>query len=240
MQVVLAELNEEFQRFYGVQITNRTGVNTGEIVANPDPTADQNLATGDAVNVAARLEQSAPAGEVLIGEVTHELCSTTSRSSGSLLTLKGKPEPVPAYRLVGVRESAAPVDTDTALLGRDREVRRLGATYDEVVAAGRPRLLTVTGEAGLGKSRLIADFVADASARGHGDARPLPGLRRRHHVLAARRDRPQRRRRIVEDDSTDEARAKIAALLPAADPDREAVVDRVVSGDRPVGAATSR
>ena len=73
MQRALAVLNEDLERFYGVRITNRTGVNTGEIVANTDPNADQNLATGDAVNVAARLEQSAPAGEILIGEVTYEL-----------------------------------------------------------------------------------------------------------------------------------------------------------------------
>jgi class 3 adenylate cyclase/tetratricopeptide (TPR) repeat protein len=228
MQVVLAELNEEFQRFYGVQITQRTGVNTGEIVANTDPTADQNLATGDAVNVAARLEQSAPAGEVLIGEVTHELVRHHVEVEKVMLTLKGKPDPVPAYRLVEVRASAAPMQTRTPLLGRDREVLRLGAAYDAVLAEGRPRLLIVTGEAGLGKSRLIADFVAAASADAtvlhgrclaYGDGITFWPLVEIVRSAAA----------VVDDDSTDEARAKITALLPGDDPDREGVVDRVVS-----------
>ena len=228
MQVVLAELNEEFQRFYGVQISNRTGVNTGEIVANTDPTADQNLATGDAVNVAARLEQNAPPGEVLIGEVTHELVQHHVEVERLLLTLKGKPEPVPAYRLVSVREGAAPVATGTPLLGRDREVGRLGAAYDAVLAEGRPRLVTVTGEAGLGKSRLIADFVASASADAtvlhgrclaYGDGITFWPLVEIVRSAAA----------VVDDDSADGARAKIAGLLPSQDPDREGAVDRVVS-----------
>jgi class 3 adenylate cyclase/tetratricopeptide (TPR) repeat protein len=228
MQEVLAELNEEFQRFYGVQITNRTGVNTGEIVANTDPTADQNLATGDAVNVAARLEQNAPPGEVLIGEITHDLVRQHVVAEQLMLTLKGKPDPVPAYRLVDVREHAALVDTRTPLLGRDREMQNLRATYDAAVTEGRPRLLTVTGEAGLGKSRLIADFVASVSAdatvlRGrclaYGDGITFWPLVEITRSAAA----------VVDDDTTDEARAKVADLLAADDPDREAVVDRVAS-----------
>src|SRR3954451_1309029 len=73
MTVAMSELNKDLLAFYGVEIAARTGVNTGEVVANSDPTAEQRLATGDAVNVAARLEQAAPANEVLIGEVTYSL-----------------------------------------------------------------------------------------------------------------------------------------------------------------------
>ncbi|HET9345327.1 MAG TPA: adenylate/guanylate cyclase domain-containing protein, partial [Candidatus Limnocylindrales bacterium] len=65
----LGALNQEFEQYYGVRLTVRTGVNTGEVVANTDPNATTNLATGDAVNVAARLEQNAPSNEVLIGEI---------------------------------------------------------------------------------------------------------------------------------------------------------------------------
>jgi class 3 adenylate cyclase/tetratricopeptide (TPR) repeat protein len=228
MQAVLAELNEEFQRFYGVQITVRTGVNTGEIVANTDPTADQNLATGDAVNVAARLEQNAPAGEVLIGELTYELVQHHVEVERVMLTLKGKPEPVPAYQLVDVHEFASPAYAATPLLGRDREVRRLRETYDAVVAESRPRLLTVAGEAGLGKTRLISDFVSDVSA----EARVLHG-----RCLAYGEgitfwplvEVVRSAAAIAEDDSTEAVRAKIGDLLPAGDPDRDAVVDRVVS-----------
>src|SRR5512134_2629824 len=65
MTQALHRLNLELLEFYGVEIAARTGVNTGEVVANSDPNAEQRLATGDAVNVAARLEQAAPANEVL-------------------------------------------------------------------------------------------------------------------------------------------------------------------------------
>jgi hypothetical protein len=73
MQAALATLNEDLQARYGVTLANRTGVNTGSVVANDDPTADQKLATGDAVNVAARLEQAAPENQVYLGEVTYRL-----------------------------------------------------------------------------------------------------------------------------------------------------------------------
>jgi class 3 adenylate cyclase/tetratricopeptide (TPR) repeat protein len=228
MQAVLDELNDEFQRFYGVQITNRTGVNTGEIVANTDPTADQNLATGDAVNVAARLEQNAPPGEVLLGEVTHELVRHHVEVERLELALKGKPEPVPAYRLIDVLEIAAQVHADAPLLGRDTELRQLSDAYELMAAERTPRLLTVSGEAGVGKTRLIADFVTGVAER----AEVLRGRCLAYGegitfwpLVEIVRNAAE----IVEDDSGQDARDKIANLLPANDPDREAIVERVVS-----------
>ena len=91
---------------YGVELTNRTGVNTGEVVAG-DVTTGQRLVTGDAVNTAARLEQAAPANEVLIGELTYELVrGQVDVEAVEPLELKGKAERVAAYRLVGVGEGA--------------------------------------------------------------------------------------------------------------------------------------
>ena len=109
----LERLNDDLEREYGVRIGSRTGVNTGEVVANTDPTAQQRLASGDAVNVAARLEQAAPVNEVLIGEVTYALVrSHVLAEAVEPLTLKGKSEPVPAYRLTGLtrarRDEARP------------------------------------------------------------------------------------------------------------------------------------
>jgi class 3 adenylate cyclase/tetratricopeptide (TPR) repeat protein len=228
MQVKVAELNEDFQRFYGVEITVRTGVNTGEIVANLDPAADQNLATGDAVNVAARLEQNAPAGEVLLGEVTHELVQHHVEVERLELALKGKPEPVPAFRLIDVHDIAATVHADTPLLGRDREVREVRDAFENTAADGTPRLVTVTGEAGVGKSRLIADFVSAADdeaevLRGrclaYGDGITFWPL---VEIVRGAAE-------IVEDDTSEQARDRITALMPEDDPDREAVVDRIVS-----------
>ena len=73
MQAALRGVNEDLSQRYGVVLANRTGVNTGEVVANDDPTADQKLATGDAVNVTARLEQAAPENEIYLGETTYRL-----------------------------------------------------------------------------------------------------------------------------------------------------------------------
>ncbi len=237
MQKVLAALNEDLQKFYGVQITNRTGVNTGEIVANTDPDADQNLATGDAVNVTARLEQNAPAGEILIGEVTWELVRNHVEVERLELTLKGKPEPVPAYRLIDVRAEAVPQAGATAapFVGREAEMDILRGALAEVSSTRSARLVTVIGDAGVGKTRLISDFIghveADATVfRGrclaYGDGItfwPLVEI-----VRSAAR--------IVEDDSPEIARSRIAALLPADDPDRDAIVDRVASA---VGLSSS-
>ena len=73
MQAALRAVNSQLSATYGLELVNRTGVNTGEIVAIGDSGADQMLATGDTVNVAARLEQAAPANEVYIGEATWRL-----------------------------------------------------------------------------------------------------------------------------------------------------------------------
>jgi class 3 adenylate cyclase/tetratricopeptide (TPR) repeat protein len=230
MQKVLAALNEDLQRFYGVQITNRTGVNTGEIVANTDPNADQNLATGDAVNVTARLEQNAPAGEILIGEVTYELVRSHVEVERLELTLKGKPEPVPAYRLMDVR--AEPVveagAASAPFVGREIEMATLRGAFEQVSTARAARLVAVIGDAGVGKTRLISDFIgqveADATVfRGrcltYGDGItfwPLVEI-----VRSAAK--------INEDDSPEVARGRIATLLPATEPDRDSIVDRVAS-----------
>src|SRR5512134_1807141 len=105
MQAALQKLNVELDRHYGVQLANRTGVNTGEVVSG-DPSTGQRLVTGDAVNVAARLEQAAGEREVLVGELTYRLVrDDVDVEEVEPLSLKGKAEPVPAYRLVHVKDT---------------------------------------------------------------------------------------------------------------------------------------
>ena len=121
MQSALAELNGELERFYGVQLANRTGVNTGEVVAG-DPTTGQRLVTGDAVNVAARLEQAAGEREVLLADLP-PVRDHVEVEEVEPLALKGKAEPVPAYRLVGVRDTSdVDVRRGAPLVGRDDEL----------------------------------------------------------------------------------------------------------------------
>src|SRR5512132_3971257 len=156
LQGRLAQLNDELERVWGVRLTNRTGVNTGEVVAG-DPTTGQRLVTGDAVNVAARLEQAAPAMEVLLGELTYQLVrDAVEIEEVEPLELKGKSERVPAYRLISVSETGEGVArrTDSPMVGRESELGSLLSSFEEALGARTARLVTVIGEAGVGKSRL--------------------------------------------------------------------------------------
>jgi predicted ATPase/class 3 adenylate cyclase len=164
MKQELAELNDELQQRWGVRLTNRTGVNTGEVVAG-DPTLGQRLVTGDAVNVAARLEQAAPALEILIGEPTYRLVrDAVEIEPVEPLELKGKAERVPAYRLLGVPGSDGVARRhDRPLVGRERELAVLQAELDLARAGEACRLVTLIATAGVGKSRLIEEFARRAA-----------------------------------------------------------------------------
>jgi class 3 adenylate cyclase/tetratricopeptide (TPR) repeat protein len=155
-------LNDELERARGVRIALRTGVNTGEVVVG-DPSAQQFYATGDAVNVAARLEQAAGPGEILIGDSTRQLIrdAVELEAIGSL-DLKGKSEAVAAWRLAGLRADAAPFTRhlDSPLVGRSAELSALLAAYERVRDENRPLLVTVIGTPGVGKSRLVAELGA--------------------------------------------------------------------------------
>jgi class 3 adenylate cyclase len=137
----------------------RIGVNTGEVVVGGE---GETLVTGDAVNVAARLEQSAGAGEVLIGSQTRLLVRDAVRVEPvAPLALKGKSQRVEAFRLLEVIAGAEPVarHLESVLVGRDRERKRLRREYEDTVADRTCRLVTLLGPAGVGKSRLVADFL---------------------------------------------------------------------------------
>jgi class 3 adenylate cyclase len=137
----------------------RIGVNTGEVVVGGE---SETLVTGDAVNVAARLEQAAAASEILIGSETRLLVrDAVTVEPVAPLTLKGKAAPVEAFRLVDVLGDAAPLarHLDTPLVGRERERQRLWRDYEDAIADSTCRLFTLLGPAGIGKSRLVADFL---------------------------------------------------------------------------------
>ena len=139
----------------------RIGVNTGEVVTG---TAER-LATGDAVNVAARLEQAAVPGTILIGETTHELVrDVVEVESVEALVLKGKSAPLPALRLLSV--TGEPERSHAArFVGREQELAALADAWVRAVAQTRCELVTVVGEPGVGKSRLAADALASMGAR---------------------------------------------------------------------------
>ena len=166
MKTALQQLNPRLRAAWGVTLQNRTGVNTGEVVAG-DLSTGQRLATGDTVNVAARLEQAAPDGEVLIGETTFRLVKDAITAEPvEPLELKGKSKRVPAYRLVGVRPGEAITRrVGLPVIGRDAELRLLLEAFGRTLDSPHCEVVTVLGQAGIGKSRLIGEFVGQVGDR---------------------------------------------------------------------------
>ena len=166
MREALVELNADIEREHGEGLAARIGVNTGEVVAG-DPSAGQRLVTGDAVNVAARLEQAASPGEILLGDPTYRLVKDAVEVEAvDPLTLKGKEERVPAYRLVAV--SPAPRDTSGTSTPRwsaaAKELSLLEHALERAVAERTSHLFTLMGPAGVGKSRLVREFLGGPAA----------------------------------------------------------------------------
>jgi class 3 adenylate cyclase/tetratricopeptide (TPR) repeat protein len=136
----------------------RIGVSTGEVVAG----AGDALVTGDAVNVAARLEQAARPGEILVGEVTQALARGAIEVDPlDAVAAKGKAEPVAAFRLTSVLPGVEPFERrlDAQLVGRSRELALLRQAFDRTVEERACHLFTVLGPAGVGKSRLVAEAL---------------------------------------------------------------------------------
>jgi class 3 adenylate cyclase len=142
-------------------VEGRIGVNTGEVLTG----TEERLATGDAVNVAARLEQAAEPGEVLIGGETLGLVEAAVEvGEERRLELKGKREPVPAHRLLAVRE-AVERSHSSRFVGRERELEKLADAWERALGGPRCELVTVVGDPGVGKSRLVAEALARIGAR---------------------------------------------------------------------------
>ena len=139
----------------------RLGVNTGEVVTG---TAER-LATGDAVNVAARLEQAAATGEILIGEPTFRLVRDgVTAEAIEPLELKGKAEPVPVYRLEAVLD-ARERSHRLRFVGRQQELALIRTAWERARDEKRCELVTVVGDAGIGKSRLLGEALTGIDVR---------------------------------------------------------------------------
>ena len=163
----VAELNGELDRRFGLTIALRMGVNTGEVVAGGQTTA-ASVVTGDAVNVAARLEQAAPLGEILLGELTYRLVrDAVSVDPIEPIAAKGKAEPVLAYRLVSIVSGAlAPARRlDSPLVAREDELAALKRLFEQAIGERRCLLAPVVGEPGVGKSRLVHELSAGVAGR---------------------------------------------------------------------------
>jgi hypothetical protein len=147
---------------FGVSLRIRTGVNTGEVLAATDPEPGDPMVTGDAVNVAARLQQLAESGAIVVAERTARAARGFRYRELGPQEVPGRSDVVDAVELVdeaperperGVPGLRAP------MVGRDQELALLQTLYGRALAEGRPALVTVYGEPGVGKSRLVREFL---------------------------------------------------------------------------------
>jgi class 3 adenylate cyclase/tetratricopeptide (TPR) repeat protein len=168
-RAALVSLNDRLERSLAVRLEVRIGIDTGEVAVD-----DSAIALGDAVNVAARLQQAAAAGEILVGERTRQhVHRVATLEQVPRLLLKGKDMPVAAWRLLAVDPD--PRDRgrrlDVPLVGRMHDLEALHSLYRRAVQERSCHVVIVLGEAGVGKTRLVNEFESQLSA----DATVLKG-----------------------------------------------------------------
>jgi class 3 adenylate cyclase/tetratricopeptide (TPR) repeat protein/DNA-binding winged helix-turn-helix (wHTH) protein len=170
----VAAFNAELGAGSGIALEIRIGLNTGE-VATDEAAAGEPAVTGHAVNLAARLQQSAAVNEILLGETTVELIRGAVKVTPTpALSLKGVGRSVRAFKLqeLTAGEPAYARRFDAPLVGREHELAQLRKAFRRCVAGSSTTLFTVLGAAGIGKSRLVAEarLELDAEARVLGGA----------------------------------------------------------------------
>ena len=161
----LERLNAQLEEG-GVRLAIRIGVNTGEVFASIDDA--ETSAVGDAVNVAARLEQIAETGTIIIGPSTERLVRHAAHwKSLGAIQLKGKSKPVEAWLLLGLAEHTEAIarHLDSPLVGRGAEIALLEAALARAVEQRNCQLVTVIAPAGTGKSRMTREFVQRVEGR---------------------------------------------------------------------------
>ncbi len=165
MQVSLEEYGAEIERCHGIGCRFRVGLNTGPVVVGSvaDDLRMDFTAIGDTVNLAARMEQTAEPGTVLISEATHRVVADFFEC-GALgdLAFKGKADPAPAWRVVREKEMRTRLQVATErglspLVGRERELAVLSQNAERA-ASGEGQVVFIAGEAGIGKSRLLLEL----------------------------------------------------------------------------------
>ena len=169
MRERLHDVNDGLMTARGVTLQIRIGVNTGEVLASVDPQPGEPMVTGDAVNVAARLQSAAEPGGILASERTARGARGFRFGKPAGLELKGKGQPVRAMELRGgdatIQDRGVP-GLHAPMVGRDEELSLLLSMYRRSAAEGRPILVTIYGDAGVGKSRLTSEFLLRAERDG--------------------------------------------------------------------------
>jgi class 3 adenylate cyclase/tetratricopeptide (TPR) repeat protein len=249
------QLNQRLVDRFGVSLGVRIGINTGEVLVDPSLDLRLGALAGDTFNVAARLEQSAGVGEVWASERTASAVGGRAMVDLGSLQVAGRERPVRAFR-VGRAGTGGERPGRPALVGRQRELAVLAAAFDAVQSDGASRVVTVLGEAGIGKSALLDAFieqvvrplganVASGACRAFGKAGALAPISR---LLESALESPPDHDRLVRllgADSDREASVLSRALGfdgtdgPAADAPGQAARDLAAAWRSVVAALTS-
>jgi predicted ATPase/class 3 adenylate cyclase len=236
MKRVARRIDEESRRKWDAPLEIRIGINTGEVVAGGGSSVASFIA-GDAVNVAARFQQTAQPGQVVVGEATHRLLRGLAIGSElEPLALKGKSLDVRAFCIERVldKESSVRYGALSPLVGRDRELWHVVDAFDDVSSQSVCRLMTVVGVPGVGKSRLVGEVVKYLEHKAlilQGTCLPYgTGI-----TFWPIRTIVNRAAAIAEDETPEDALGKLTSLLGDED-DAAPVVERVaqVTGLAPV------
>ena len=168
----IAPYREDVKSKWGLDFNVRVGINTGLVVVGEvgSDLRVEYTALGDAINLASRMEQTAQLGTIQISEDTHKLVAPLFEFEElGGIQVKGKSEPVEAYRVLGPRakpgRSRGIEGLDSPLVGRDQQVASLRGAVSEL-RQGRGQIVSLMGEAGLGKSRLIAELRKELEDEG--------------------------------------------------------------------------
>ena len=185
----LADLSRELESTGSMRLEFGIGVSTGAVVTGVETGAQPRVA-GEPLQIAVRLAQVALPGDALLDEKTCRLVRDA-------VVVEDVPVgAMPSFRLLEVKPIAARPDgrLDSPMVGRERERRRLQDAFEQAVVDRSCQLFTVLGAAGVGKSRLVQEFLEHLDDDGATGAGQLPSLRRGDHVLAAARGRQGRGR----------------------------------------------
>ena len=191
LRQAITGLNADLEREHGVAIQIRTAINTGEVVSG-DPSSGQPFATGNAINVAMKLHEAALPAEILLGPTTQRLVrESVATEPVEPVELGGSLGRLTAHRLVALADTAGRPTAGARRIRRSARTSShgLGRPSSTRATERRSRVLTVLGDAGVGKSRLVKELASGLGDEATFVVGPVPLLRRRSDLPPSRRDR---------------------------------------------------